>query len=436
VKREFSLPDLDSNQEPAGTNSKDYCAILRLQKPSLIRQFLLDDLAPDDEGRPRTAVNCVAKVWRMSRINLALGTHGRVRTYRRGSGWRADTNFRDWDGIVRRVQSTAQTRSGAEQGLQLVLRERRYGGNDSITRETRFSVVAEKWYEELSELSPSTMQRYRERLDRYILPAFANVRMREITVGLIDRHLKGVRVRHGAAMAKLTKTILSGIFGLATRHDALASNPCRDVARISIKPKRINRPITVEDFIRLRAWFATDERAARRDLPDLVAFLAATGFRIGEACALTWRDVDLVKGTATVNGTVLRLTGEGLRVSPPKSRAGHRTVELPSWCRSILERRAREGTEYVFPAALRRTGLRDPSNTAHHIKAAFTALGIEEVTSHAFRRMVATMMDEAGLSPRNAADQLGHAKPSLTMDIYMSRRSQPTGAAAVLEVLG
>jgi integrase len=62
-------------------------------------------------------------------------------------------------------------------------------------------------------------------------------------------------------------------------------------------------------------------------------------------------------------------------------------------------------------------------------------MGIEDVTSHAFRRMVATMMDDAGLSPRNAADQLGHAKPSLTMDVYMSRRSQRTGAAAVLEAL-
>lgn len=392
-------------------------------------------LAPDHGEVPKTRLNCVAKVWQVSRNGLVLGTHGRVATYRRGNAWRAIANYRDWDGVVRRVQATSTTRSGAEQELQLVLRDRRYAGDDTITRETQFSVVAEKWFEELSDLSPSTMQRYRERLDRFILPAFAKVRMREITVGLIDRHLKQVRERHGAAMAKLTKTILSGIFGLATRHDALPSNPCRDVARIHIKPKRTNRPITADDFQRLRAWFAVDERASRRDLPDLVAFLAATGFRIGEACALTWRDVDLSRGTVTVSGTVLRITGEGLRVSPPKSRAGHRTVELPSWCRVILERRAEEGTELVFPAARQRTSLRDPSNTAHHIKTAFVALGLEDVTSHAFRRMVATMMDDAGLSARNAADQLGHAKPSLTMDVYMSRRTQPTGAAAVLEAL-
>ena len=377
----------------------------------------------------------MAKVWQVSRIGLELGTHGRVRTYQRGAAWRADTKYRDWDGVVRRVQATGRSRTAAEQALQLVLRDRRYAGKDVITRDTKFSVVAEKWFEELSDLSPSTMQRYRERLDRFILPAFGQVRMREITVGLVDRHLRAVKERNGAAMAKLSKTILSGVFGLATRHDALASNPCRDVARISVKPKREPRPITASDFLALREWFATDLQAQMRDLPDLVAFLAATGFRIGEACALRWEDIDFNAGTATVRGTVLRLTGEGLRISPPKSKAGRRTVELPTWCMDLLRRRAGEGTALVFPAARRRDALRDPSNTAHHIKAAFVAMGIEDVTSHAFRRMVATMMDDAGLSPRNAADQLGHAKPSLTMDVYMSRRSQRTGAAAVLEAL-
>ena len=45
------------------------------------------------------------------------------------------------------------------------------------------------------------------------------------------------------------------------------------------------------------------------------------------------------------------------------------------------------------------------------------------------------MMDEAGLSARSAADQLGDAKHSLTADIYMGRKKRATGAAEVLEGL-
>ena len=41
-------------------------------------------------------------------------------------------------------------------------------------------------------------------------------------------------------------------------------------------------------------------------------------------------------------------------------------------------------------------------------------------------------LDEAGASGREAANQLGHAKPSMTQDHYMSRRTVTEQAAVVL----
>jgi integrase len=38
-------------------------------------------------------------------------------------------------------------------------------------------------------------------------------------------------------------------------------------------------------------------------------------------------------------------------------------------------------------------------------------------------------------APRAAADQLGHAKPSMTQDVYMGRKIAFTGAADVLAPL-
>ena len=61
--------------------------------------------------------------------------------------------------------------------------------------------------------------------------------------------------------------------------------------------------------------------------------------------------------------------------------------------------------------------------------------GLLRVTSHTFRKTVATLMDHAGLSSRAAADQLGHANTSMTTDIYFGRKIAATGAAAVLEAL-
>ena len=48
-------------------------------------------------------------------------------------------------------------------------------------------------------------------------------------------------------------------------------------------------------------------------------------------------------------------------------------------------------------------------------------LGVPEVTTHSFRKSVATLIDDRGFSARIGADQLGHARPSMTQDVYMSR---------------
>jgi integrase len=87
-----------------------------------------------------------------------------------------------------------------------------------------------------------------------------------------------------------------------------------------------------------------------------------------------------------------------------------------------------------FPAPVA-SGVRDPSNTLNMMRQAFTHADFDAVTSHYFRKTVATLMDEAGLSAPSAADQLGHAKPSLTADIHMGRKKRATGAAEVLEGL-
>jgi integrase len=314
--------------------------------------------------------------------------------------------YRDWDGVTRQVQRQAKTKGAAERGLAVALRDRGPAGADhEITPDTTVAALAEKWFRELEGKSPSTMQAYRDRLDRQVLPALGSVRVRELSVGLLDRHLAAVRASHGPALAKMTKSVISGVCGLACRHDAMKANPCRDVARMPSRPQRAPRSLTVDEVKRVRAWLHDDARAHERDLPDLVAFMVATGLRIGEACAVSWPDVDLGAGTVTVGGTVLRVKGQGLVISRPKSAAGERVLELPSWCVELLRRRG-PSSGPVFPAPRSRK-LRDPNNTRRALREAFHAMGMPGVTSHTFRKTVATLMDEAGLSARSAADQLG-----------------------------
>lgn len=57
------------------------------------------------------------------------------------------------------------------------------------------------------------------------------------------------------------------------------------------------------------------------------------------------------------------------------------------------------------------------------------------MTSHVFRKKAATELDRAGPTARQIADQLGHAKVSMTQDRYLGRRLTDRQTAEVLEQL-
>src|SRR5680860_139751 len=225
------------------------------------------------------------------RPSLAVGTMVVIRVYRVANGYWARVLVRDPDGRTRTMGRRAASRAAAERALK---------------------------------------EAYRDRVDKQILPALGELRLRELSIGTVDRFLKTVTKHHGAAMAKMTRSVLSGMCGLAARHDALDRNPVRDAHVITQPRKAAPKSLSVQEVRQLRALMTYENKAVDRDLPEFVSFMLASGLRIGEASAVTWAAVDLDAGTVEVRGTVIRLTGKGLVLMPTtKSTAGMRTRPLP-----------------------------------------------------------------------------------------------------------
>src|SRR5674476_1126084 len=336
------------------------------------------------------------------RPSLAVGTMGAIRVYRVANGYRARVLVRDPDGRTRAMGRTGGSKAAAERALKEAIRDREevHGGTDN-TAGTRVRELAELWFGSLEHQSPTTLQSYRNRVDKQILPALGSLRVREVSIGTVDRFLKAVTKHHGAAMAKMTRSVLSGMCGLAARHDALDRNPVRDANVITQPRKAAPKSLTVKEVRQLRALMTYDDRAVERDLPEFVSFMLASGLRIGEASAVTWAAVDLDAERVEVRGTVVRLKGQGLVLMPTtKTSAGMRMLALPSWCVQML--RAREARrsapsidDPVFPAL--KGGLRDPSNTQADLRDSLAWCGLPWVTRHVFRPTTATLLDGAGL---------------------------------------
>lgn len=467
----------------------------------------------------------------MAREPLPVGTWGKI-TSRvasqdatgRAVKYEARAYFRDLDGRTRPVAKWGGTASQAENRLREALKARQRAGDAGALKSgDRVSVAAELFLAEVQDLveqdvlAPGTYQTYRYQYDKNIEPRIGELRLLEARTPRVSDVIKAIRDEVGAASAKTCKSILTGTFSLAVRHGALTANPVREIKIRATSKKQPPRALESDER---EQWFdllRQDERAVRADLIDLCKFMMATGERIGESLAVTWRDLNRETGEIDCGHQIQRIKGKGLVRRGVKSSAGDRIVGLPPWALEMLLARWLAGTPVdapIFPDS--KGGFRDPHNVQKNLRNARRPVGgqrrqqlgkllrdhrriagftqsqivaklgwrktrislvetgrvrlkadeavvladayrinridravlleltelasmqsladeLEWVTAHAFRKTTATILENAGQTPRQVADQLGHAHTSTTVDDYFGRRRRNPEAAQHLE---
>ena len=161
-----------------------------------------------------------------------------------------------------------------------------------------------------------------------------------------------------------------------------------------------------------------------------VFFLALyTGMRRGELLALRWQDIDLQNKAISVNNTVIRIAGEGLVLSEPKTPHSRRLVTLPPSAVALLsglkakrkEKMEDAKTEWkesslIFPNA--EGGPTDPDTITHAFRKAVKKLGLSNTRFHDLRHTHATLMLKQGIHPKIVSERLGHASVNVTLNTY------------------
>lgn len=378
---------------------------------------------------------------------LPIGAYGNITTKRispdgtKPEIWRAECRYRDADGETRKVKRTGGSKTAATNNLKDGLARRQHSSGAQLTPSSRVREAAELWFEQRAaevdggDLAPTTLGAYRSAWRLHVEPPLGGLRLREITVSRCEAWQTALRKSKGAARTRTSRAVLAGVLGYAARMGAITTNPTRDMSRIPSAAKRAPRSMTAAER---NAWLDAMEQSERAriwDLPDLSRFMLATGVRVGEALAVSWDDVDFDAGTVAIRWHLTRITGGGLVRATGTKRGDGRLLALPSWAVSmLLMRRADPRSSWpVFPDSLGQW--RDPSNLLRVFRAERDAAGFGWLTTHAFRKTVATVLDDAHLSPRQTADVLGHADPAMTQRVYMQRGIASPESAAALEDL-
>lgn len=274
-----------------------------------------------------------------------------------------------------------------------------------------------------SDRKPATRRLYRNLAEKHIIgSAVGAMPLRKVLPRHVERWVANLRTA-GLSQSTVRQTyiVLRAIFDTAVRDQLLASNPAAAVPRPRVAQHE-SEHLTAEQVARLL------DAAQSSRYGILFDFLANTGLRRGEALALRWQDVDLVRNTLQVRATLARVDGKLVRL-PPKTTSSRRNVPLSARAAEIL-RNARQrqladqksvdpwwtDTGFVFTTEAGEPC--DPRNALRALKSAATHAGLPNVSLHTLRHTAATLMLLNNVPLKVVSEILGHSSITITADIY------------------
>jgi integrase len=226
----------------------------------------------------------------------------------------------------------------AQKYLNAVLRELDLG---TFVEPSRMSVddYLDKWLDASKHnVRVRTHVWYTDLLKWFIRPAIGSKMLSEVRAldiqaicsEMQERDLSPRTIRH-------TLTTLSTALKQAVKWGLLVQNPVT-----LVEPPRMHRK-------EMQALSPEDAKqflsAASGDCYGIVfIFALATGTRPEEYLGLQWKDVDLGRGMATVQRTLVELRGGGWHFGEPKTSRSRRTIPIPaSIVRSLVEHKRKQG---------------------------------------------------------------------------------------------
>jgi integrase len=347
----------------------------------------------------------------------------------------------------RYITLNATTRQEAEQELANVLADVRRGiWQPSAPAlqvaepepEPTFHLFATEWVGRRRHgVDERTVEFWRWALELHLLPLFGPYLLSAITPELIDRYTAAkVREREQRLVDRplsngsinRTVRVLAQVLDDAIEYGYMTSNPARGRKR-KLQAKRPRRIWLELDEVRSLLDAAGNHRA-------LLATMILAGLRVGELCSLRWRSVDLARGVLTVEESKTE-AGEGRRIELTPS-----LLEELKLHRAKHKEASRDGL--VFPTLTGRQ--RDRNNVRSRIlQPALTRANkkrneaglppIAHATNHTLRRTFASLLYEAGATPAQVMDQLGHTSAALALEVYARKMERNRDTLARMDAL-
>lgn len=294
------------------------------------------------------------------------------------------------------------------------------------------NVKYEYWlYEWLSKkkftVKDSTYIRYRNIVENHINPFLGKYPIRKISTSLMEKFVKiklenGKLDKSGGVSPKMMGDMIVIIKETFKYANSNGVPTICDFSGISIRrlPHEM-RVLSNSEEKRLISVLSSDTDCYK--LGVLICLF--TGIRIGELCALQWKNISFADGTLKVEQTMQRLQYEDKRstqktriiITEPKSITAIRTIPLPSFLLELMFPFATNPNAYVLSGEDKKYV--EPRTMQNRFKTYLFEGDIADANFHSLRHTFATRCVEIGFDIKTLSEILGHSSVKITLDKYV-----------------
>ncbi|MEV5743016.1 tyrosine-type recombinase/integrase [Microbispora rosea] len=335
--------------------------------------------------------------------------HRRFGNIRKRESGRFQIRYPGPDGRMHTGPITYATRTEADRALTLIEAQMISGEwTDPDRGKVLLGDYARTWIKERPGLRPKTVELYTWLLDRHIVPGLGGVAVGKLTTQMI-RSWRAKLIDNGVSVSTAAKAyrLLRAVLMTAVEEDKLLSrNPCR--IKGADNEQTPERPI-----LTVAQVFELADKMADRRFRALILLTTFASLRWGEVIALRRSDIDLQGRTVRVREQLIELDGGDMVLAPPKSRAGKRTVSIPSAIVPALTEHLAEFVDQADEAFIflgKRGGYLRGGNFRREAKwaEAFKEMGVKGLHFHDLRHTGNTLAAQSGASLADLKARMGH----------------------------
>lgn len=286
-------------------------------------------------------------------------------------------------------------------------------------RKVKFSDITEQWLEQKeNEIKQSTYANYKYLIEKYLNPQLEMLYIKDLLKYNYNQFIKELTKNLSSKTVKDICTVLKSILKFAEKKYKCNFN----IEEMRTPKLNIENVKTLSNREKNKLEKYCLKSQTLRNIGIVVCLY--TGLRIGEICAIKWKNIDLEKKEIYVKSTLQRSyekNGEKTKIiiDSPKTKKSVRSIPISNKLYLILRDLKSKYNEEDFLLTGNNIKVIEPRNYRYDFQKTLKECKIKPYKFHVLRHTFATDCINVGMDIKSLSEILGHSNVNITLNRYV-----------------